>query len=371
MSKVNVVRISSLPDESNPGAGLAALHLSNSKSLYNTVFSYISSENFLGSHDFKLHLLKFDNPTMPKKRSGLKFYLLQLKRIYCIITFSLNFCFKAKLSNVNILHLHSPLHILIAWWGILNKVPTFVSIHGTDSTRVLGSKFYRILFSPVKNILCVSSLDVDRFKKTFPESNVRLISNGVDYDFFKPKRYYSKENTIIACGSLRWHKDFETLITACTKIFKTVEDWKLKIIGQGKDRSKLERLISFYGMENRISLLGVLDRNSVAEQFRKAKIFVISSVTEGLPKVLLEAMASKCACVSTDVGDCRRVLDGCGLVIPKQNPELLSDALLELINDDDLRVDLANVGQHVASEYSWDNYCMRHDQIYRSILSKS
>lgn len=369
MSKINVVRISSLPHESNPGAGLAALHLSNSNFLKNTVFSYNISGRFFGIHNFRLHLIRFDNPSMPKKRSGLKFYLLQFKRIYCIISFSLNFCLKAKLSNTNIIHLHSPLHILIAWWGILNKIPTVVSIHGTDSTRILGSKLYRIMFSPVKNILCVSSVDVDKFKKTFPESNVRLISNGVDYDFFKPPKNILKENIIIACGSLRWHKDFETLITSCTEVFKNIEDWKLKIIGQGKDRAKLERLISSYGMENRISLLGILDRNSVAEQFCKSKIFVISSVTEGLPKVLLEAMASKCACVSTDVGDCRRILDGCGFLVPTQNPHRLSSALLRLINDDELRNSLADAGQIVASRYSWDNYCMRHEKIYRDMLN--
>jgi glycosyltransferase involved in cell wall biosynthesis len=369
MSNLKVIRVSSLPTKLNPGSGLAALHLSNWKSFNTTVFSYYCPVDSVGIHDFKLYLLKFYNPSMPKKRSGFFFIFLQLKRIYCLVSFFLKFCFTAKLSDVNIIHIHSPLHILIAWWGMLFKIPTIVSIHGTDSVRILGSRFYRILFSPVKQILCVSSVDVEKFQNAYPKSCARLISNGVDYDFFKPKKNHSDENTIIACGSLRWHKDFETLLTACADIFTTLDDWKLKIIGEGKDRSKLERLISSYGMENRISLLGVLERNSVAEQFRKAKIFVISSVTEGLPKVLLEAMASKCACVSTDVGDCRRILDGCGIVVPKQNPQRLSVALLELMNEDDLRVGLANAGQLVASGYSWDNYCRKHDQIYRSILS--
>ena len=369
MGKIKVLRVSSLPSKSKPGAGLAAYHLSNWKSLNNITFSYKIPEDFLGVHNFKLNLLKFDNPTMPKKRSGIKFYILQIKRIYCIISFFFNFCIKVKLSNANILHLHSPMHILIAWWAILNGVPAVVSIHGTDSTRILESKLYRILFAPVKNILCVSSVDVDKFKKAFPESTVHLISNGVDCDFFRPPKNILKENIIIACGSLRWHKDFETLITSCTEVFKNIEDWKLKIIGQGKDRAKLERLISSYGMENRISLLGTLDRNSVAEQFSQSKIFVISSVTEGLPKVLLEAMASKCACVSTDVGDCRRILDGCGFIVPTQNPQRLSSALLRLINDEQLRNSLADAGQIVASRYSWDNYCMRHDKIFRDILN--
>ena len=367
---LKIIRIASVPTEENPGAGIAAYKLSETEKFDTQLFTYSYKSKILNEKKVRPYKINFPNPTMPRKRSGLKFYLLQLKRIYCIISFSLNFCFKAKLSNADILHLHSPMHIFIAWWGIINKIPTFVSIHGTDSTRVLGSKFYRFLFSPVNNILCVSSVDVDKFKKAFSKSQVHLISNGVDYDFFKPKKNHSDENIIIACGSLRWHKDFESLITACADIFTTIDDWNLKIIGQGKDRHKLEQLISFYGMEDQISLLGSLDRDSVAEQFCKSKIFVISSVTEGLPKVLLEAMASNCACISTDVGDCRRILDGCGLVIPKQNSELLSDALLDLIDDDDLRVDLANAGQHVASEYSWDNYCRYHDQIYRGILNR-
>lgn len=365
---LKIIRVASVPTEENPGAGIAAYKLSETEKFDTQLFTYSYKSKILNEKKVRPYKINFPNPTMPKKRSGLKFYLLQLKRIYSIISFSLNFCFKAKLSNADILHLHSPMHILIAWWATLKGVPTVVSIHGTDSTRILGSKFYKILFSQVRYILCVSSLDVYKFKKSFPKSNVQLISNGVDYEFFRPTKNILKENTIIACGSLRWHKDFETLIVACANIFTTVDDWNLKIIGQGKDRHKLEQLISSYGMEGQVSLLGSLDRDSVAEQFCKSKIFVISSVTEGLPKVLLEAMASKCSCVSTDVGDCRRILDGCGLVVPAQNPERLSSALFRLINDEKLRERLAHAGQIVASGYSWDKYCMRHEKIYRDML---
>ena len=115
-----------------------------------------------------------------------------------------------------------------------------------------------------------------------------LITNGL---------VKKKTPIIVAAGKLAPWKGFSYLIKAI-KIIEKKTDAKLIILGDGELRNELQKLINDLGLSNRIQLLGYVE-NSL-KYFSKANIFVLSSLVEGLPNVLVESMLCGCTPVSTN-----------------------------------------------------------------------
>jgi glycosyltransferase involved in cell wall biosynthesis len=98
-------------------------------------------------------------------------------------------------------------------------------------------------------------------------------------------------------------------------------------------------------------------------------IFVLPSLGEGLPLVLLEAMISECACIVTDIGV--PIKDEItGLLVPPKDPISLGKAIQRLIHDETLRAFLAkNAKKEAKAKYSWKKASKKHRDIYKSLLS--
>ncbi|WP_170007318.1 glycosyltransferase [Bacillus fonticola] len=141
--------------------------------------------------------------------------------------------------------------------------------------------------------------------------------------------YENKKNPIIiGIGRLTRQKDFENLIQAFS-ILKSRVDSRLIILGEGKDREKLEKLIKDLGLEEYVDLHGF--EENPYKFLRNADMFVLSSKYEGLPTVLIEALALKCNIVSTDCpsGPNEILRDGeFGRLVPIENSELLAEAMI-------------------------------------------
>ena len=368
-----VLRIGSLPSLEKPGMGLAVLKLMALERFDTEIITYQTNDHHCLDTKIasKTVFLKFPNPTMPKNRKGLSFYLLQVKRLWAILYFSFKVFRIISVKRPDILHVHSPLHFLIIQWARLRGIETFITFHGTDFLRIKKSRVYRFLLTGIHHICCVSALNKNELEVIFPSASVNLVSNGVDADEFSPKSAsYNTENTIVAVGTLRWHKGFERLIIMFSSIVKTNPDWTLKIIGDGTDKKILQQLIISLDLQRNIILTGAMGREELVSELLSAKIFALSSVTEGLPKVLLEAMCANCACVVFDVGDCARVLGNCGLLIEANDSASFLEATISLMNDSSMQRQLSVLAGRRAKEFSWEKYVGLHQQLYERVLSK-
>jgi glycosyltransferase involved in cell wall biosynthesis len=153
-----------------------------------------------------------------------------------------------------------------------------------------------------------------------------------------------------AAGRLSPEKAFDTLIRAIQEIVKEGTDVGLVIAGDGPERAALESLIKQCGLEDRVRLAGF--QSDLRPLYEAMDLFVVSSLREGLPNVLLEAMAMEVPVVATQIAGIPRVItDGeNGLLVPAGNVAALVDALRRSLTSAELRSRLAAAAAHTISQ---------------------
>lgn len=183
------------------------------------------------------------------------------------------------------------------------------------------------------------------------ENSVKTIYNPIiDDSLFEASKKecphpFSKidEKIFLSVGRLSKEKDIPTLIKAFAESLK-LKPSRLLIVGDGPERANILKLIKLLGLTERIALLGHL--TNPYPLFREANVLVLSSTREGLPTVLVEALALGCRTVSTDVRSGPREIleDGrLGFLVPPSNAKALASAMLKSLNLNDNKVNNPNV----------------------------
>jgi glycosyltransferase involved in cell wall biosynthesis len=137
------------------------------------------------------------------------------------------------------------------------------------------------------------------------------------------------------------------------------------IVGDGPQKEYITNLVKNLGLEKNFIFTGF--RHDIPNVLSAMDIFVIPSISEGLPTSLLEAMASGKACVVTDIGLPVRDKET-GLIVPPKNPEKLAQALKILIQNPKLREQLGHRAQKFAREnYTLEKVAKRHMEVFNSL----
>jgi glycosyltransferase involved in cell wall biosynthesis len=150
---------------------------------------------------------------------------------------------------------------------------------------------------------------------------------------------------ILGVGRLTAAKDFPTLTRAFARVRES-QSARLLILGEGKERDSLEKLVRELGLERDVSMPGFVD-NPYA-YMRRSSLFVLSSAWEGLPTVLIEAMACGCQVISTNCpSGPEEILDGgkYGELVRVGDAEAMSSAMLRALSNIPKRVTLKWVDQ--------------------------
>ncbi|MET8826245.1 GT4 family glycosyltransferase PelF [Streptomyces sp. NPDC004610] len=168
-----------------------------------------------------------------------------------------------------------------------------------------------------------------------PES-IRTVYNGVDPSAFPPAGPEPVEPTLSWAGRVDPIKDLETLIRAFALVRGKIPNATLRLFGgtpRGGEsyRERCEALAADLGHGDAVTFEGRVD--DIKDAYAAGNVVMLSSISEGFPFTLIEAMSCGRATVSTDVGGVREAVGSAGLVVPPRDPELMADAALELLGD--------------------------------------
>ena len=282
--------------------------------------------------------------------------------------------------HIDIIHTHlirADIYGKIA--AIIYKIPIIIStIHSLDSYRLkkryLLIKYFDSYLSKFNNkIITVSNCVMDFTLKNQRVSKNKFLTiyNSVDLDLFKPHKKITTEYlTIGFLGNLRKLKDLPTLINAVVIINKANSNLKFIIAGEGPEKKFILTIIKKLNLEKTISLIGYV--NDVNKDFfPRIDIFVLSSIVEGHPVALLEAMASGLPCVATDAGGISEtIINGkSGFVVEKSNPLELAKRIMEIANNRQLQQEMGRKGREIVEEkFNSILFGQKHHWLYKSLI---
>lgn len=206
----------------------------------------------------------------------------------------------------------------------------------------------------------------DMLKGRNDHTEVVYIPNFLEH-FPENTDKYPREKTVLAVGRLNEVKRFELLIRLFAALHRQFPDWRLRIVGEGEERGRLEAAIKELHAENYVNLTGRKDADGVEDEMLRASLYAMTSRSEGFPFVLLEAQSCGLPVVAFDV----RV--GPGFVVQNGvNGYLAADMVYEdfcekiasLMKDEALRHEMAEAAKARASDFSQEKVA----EIWYSIL---
>jgi colanic acid/amylovoran biosynthesis glycosyltransferase len=182
---------------------------------------------------------------------------------------------------------------------------------------------------------------------------VRRVYNGLDLDGFGWTSPAERPDTIAAVGRLVEKKGFADLVDAVALLVADGRDVELVLVGSGEQEQAIREQIERRRLAQHVRMLGGLPQHRVAEIVGGAAVLAAPCVVgadgnrDGLPTVLLEAMALGTPCVATPVTGIPEVIEHevTGLLVPERDPHALAAALARVLDDHDLRVGLAKAAR--------------------------
>ncbi len=179
----------------------------------------------------------------------------------------------------------------------------------------------------------------------------------------------SGSKLLLAVGRLRPEKGFDRLIEAFAQLAPCFRDWRLCILGEGPSRQALVQLTERLRMSQRISMPGTV--GNVGDWYEAADLYVLTSLFEGFPNSLLEAMAYGLPTVSVDCDTGPRdiVRHGVdGILVPQDNPAALVNALQRLMDDKRLRDAYAAKAVEVRQRFSILRILRQWQRLFEGII---
>ena len=170
-------------------------------------------------------------------------------------------------------------------------------------------------------------------------------------------------------GRVAHEKNIEFLVKVFAEVRRSVPTAMLVIAGEGPAREPLRHMVAHLGLERDVHFAGYLDRNTaLLDCYAAADVFVFASRTETQGLVLLEAMAQGAPIVSTAELGTRSILKaGCGALVVEEQLQPFSAAVVQVLQDTDLRNDLAERGRTYARTWSSAIMARRLADLYESV----
>jgi glycosyltransferase involved in cell wall biosynthesis len=271
--------------------------------------------------------------------------------------------------------------VLLSKFIYPKKFYTIVSIHsfvtvylGRELFASLKQTLVFILYRRAYRVIAVSNGIVPDLKENYriPLQKIRVVYNGIAIDkidalaSIQPDALFFDGITpvVLSCGRLAEMKNFPLLINAFAMLLKKIPA-RLVIMGAGKQRQSLEKLVSELGIASHVFFTGYME--NPFQYMKKSDIFVLSSLYEPFGLVLVEAMVCGTPVISTDCpsGPGEIIEHGVnGLLVPPNDPQALADAMKKVLTSPLLRRKLSSGGRKRALDFSVEKMTAEYERIF-------
>lgn len=244
-----------------------------------------------------------------------------------------------------------------------------LTAHGSDIPGYNPDRFgflHRILKPLWRRIIRGAAIVVspsnflaNLIRKTEPLP-IRIIPNGYSPE---ARLGLKKKNMILVVSRMFPRKGVQHFIDSVRDLDT---DWEIVIAGDGPYLNKLKEKAR--NVKCSITFTGFLDKKALRSFYEQARILVFPSIRENFPIVLLEAMDSRCAVITTDAEGCAEVVDDAGIVIRKGAPKDIRRALGELMNDQERCTELAKKAWTRAKSLRWPTVAAKYMEAYSAAM---
>jgi len=277
-------------------------------------------------------------------------------------------------------HFTMPAGIVARKWFLKYNVPYAVVLHGSDVPGYQPDRFKlihipmqivaKMVWKKAKSVVAVGQPLKELAQKTW-NGNISVIPNGVDLNTFLPlkDKTITTETTPIkfaVTAQLIPRKGIQYLIEALSLLSdEQKKDIEINVYGTGPYKEELDNMVSDNGVENQIFFRGLIPKEDMCETLQGNDMFFMSSLQEGLPLSLLEAMACGLPAIVTKVGDIESVFKDKedGLLINPGSSEEIRVAIEYILNNRTLINEMRKSVLEKSQAYSWDKIWKRFKEI--------
>lgn len=284
--------------------------------------------------------------------------------------------FKPNVVHSHMVHANLFARLLRLTGKIKRLICTAHSSNEGGRGRMLAYRLTDVLCDLSTNV-SQEAVDISVKRGAAPASRIIAMPNGIDTARFTFNSEFRvslrhqlqlSDNTplILAVGRLTAAKDYPNLLNAFSLLPTALNHVQLAIIGTGEEQTNIEALIAQLGLTKRVHFLGM--QRNVHEWMSAADIYVMSSAWEGMPLVLLEAMACERMVVATDCGGVKEVIGDCGILVPPKNSSDLAKGLEQALryNQESVKIKGQFARERIIASYSLCAQAERWLKLYQS-----
>lgn len=261
------------------------------------------------------------------------------------------------------------------------NIPSILHVHGVIGVRnkILNAiqyafilTFMRKAFHVASRVICLTrsdSLELQRLG--CPHEKIRIVPNGVDVAKFKPSNEVI-DDTIFWHGRFVPEKGLNYLIMALNLVVREKPKVRLIMCGRGPMLPKIYYMVKCLALEKNVIFKSNVNRDKLPHLLGSSQLYVLPSLKEGMPYALLEAMACGKAVIGSNIPGINDVITHGmnGILITPRDPKALADAIIMLLEDDNLRTKLGyNARQLIVKKYSWEKIAEKIEGIYKEVMS--
>lgn len=275
---------------------------------------------------------------------------------------------------------------LVGWLAARQVgIPVVAIAHGWTSAtwKVRFNEFLdRVVMRWMDAVVCVSAAQAEKVRRAWiPQRKIHIVRNAIDLERFTEVDEGARDElrsffdcaparVVGAAGRLSPEKGFEQFIEAASLVLRSQPDVGFVVFGDGPLRADLQQHITRKGLDRQFILAGF--RTDVARFLPHLDVAVLSSHTEGLPVVVLEAMAAGVPVVATMVGGTPEVIEEAksGYLVPPGNPTALADRMVAVLQAGEAAKQMGEAGrQRVHQEFSFTGQAKQYRELISRLLS--